>query len=113
MTDDDVAAMLESHESAGAPRFAPGFADRVMARVGDDERARSTLTLDGALAGHVRRVLPSLLAASLVLALWNSRSVRGQAPSPIGAVLGVASVATVGLASPASVVGLTNVEAFE
>ncbi|MEO8624412.1 MAG: hypothetical protein ABI625_25245 [bacterium] len=108
MNDDDVKAMLQQHESAGTPRFAAGFADRVIARVAND--ARPMLTLDRAIAQQTRRLLPALAAASLVLALWNWWSVRDRAPSTFSAVLGVASRTSTN-ASPS--VGLTNTEAFE
>lgn len=109
MSDDDLKAMLAHHESAGAPRFAPGFADRVMARVAE----RPVLTLDRAITQQTRRLLPALAAASLVLALWNWYSVRDRAPSALGAMLGVASTAGVSTASSGFALGLTNAEAFE
>lgn len=106
MIDDELKALLREHPSADAPRFATGFAERVMKRVGERE------SLDLALVRQARRVLPALAAASLMLAAWNYVSLRDRAPSTLGAVLGVAS--TSGTASAAlSTNGLVNVEAFE
>ena len=114
MTDDDVKAMLEQHESAGMPRFATGFPDRVMARIGIVASQRPALTLDQAVALQSRRLLPVLAAASLVLGLWNWWTVRDRAPSTLGAVLGVATaVAPSRTSGTTSVAGLTNTEYFE
>ncbi|MEO7179880.1 MAG: hypothetical protein ABI141_03520 [Gemmatimonadaceae bacterium] len=109
MNDDELKAMLAHHESAGAPRFAPGFADRVISRAVE----RPMLTLDRAITQQTRRLLPALAAASMALALWNWYSVRDRAPSALGAMLGVASTAGAGTTSSAFALGLTNAEAFE
>lgn len=112
--DDDVKAMLDHHESAGAPRFAAGFPDRVMARLARAASGSPVLTLDRALALQSRRLLPLLAAASLVLGFWNWWSVRDHAPSTLGAVLGVATVVAPARAPEGtSVAGLTNTEYFE
>ena len=109
MTDDNLYALLAQHEGAGAPRFAAGFTDGVMARIAEG----AAQTFDLALARQARRMLPALAAASLMLGAWNWWTVRGEAPSTVGAVLGVAQRATTaGHASPSSL-GLTNAEAFE
>lgn len=109
MTDDELNTLLGAHESAGEPRFAPVFADRVMRRVAE----RGAPTLDLMLARQARRVLPALAAASMLLALWNYVSLRDRAPSTIGAVLGVASNSVVGSENPGVSNGLVNVEVFE
>ena len=114
MTDDDVKAMLEQHESAGMPRFTDGFPDRVMARIVRVASERPALTMDQALSVQSRRLLPVLAAASLVLGLWNWWTVRDRAPSTLGAVLGVATVVAPARASATtSGAGLTNTEYFE
>ena len=108
MHDHDVHALLAQHEGAGAPRFATGFADRVMTRIAAD----SVQTIDVALERYARRVLPTLAAASLLLGVWNWWTVRDHAPSTFSAVLGVArsSGSATRTATP---LGLTNTEAFE
>jgi len=116
MTDDELQDLLRLHESAGEPRFANGFSDRVMHRVAAAGLARDAATLDRVLARYARRVLPALAAASMVLAIWNYVSVRDRAPSTFGAVLGIASSSLATNAqrtagAPAN--GLMNVEAFE
>ena len=114
MDDDDLATMLAGHESAGAPRFTVGFADRVMTRVAEAAGGRAVLTLERALARQAQRLIPTLAAASLVLALWNWWSVRDRAPSTLGAVLGiVASTGSSGEARSPAGVGLVNTEVFE
>ena len=108
MNDDDIRALLGAHDSAGAPRFPQGFADRVMARIATP----AVQTIDMALARQARRVLPALAAASLVLGAWNWFTVRGRAPSTFSAVLGVVPTSA-GATRTASSLGLTNAEAFE
>ena len=108
MMDDELHALLAQHESAELPRFAMGFADRVMARLA----ARPVHTIDLALERYARRVLPTLAAASLFLGVWNWWTARDGAPSTFSAVLGV--VQTSGSAVRTSpLLGLTNTEAFE
>lgn len=108
MHDDDVIALLAQHESAGTPRFASGFADRVMVRIA----AGAVQTLDLALAQQARRILPALAAASLLLGVWNWWTVRDRAPSTVGAVLGVVRTAS-SVTRASSPFGLANTEAFE
>ena len=108
MTDDDLHAVLAQHESAGTPRFTPGFADRVMGRIA----TRAVQSFDLALERQARRILPALAAASLLLGVWNWWTVRDGAPSAVGAVLGVARSATSAVHASAPL-GLTNTEAFE
>lgn len=109
MTDDnELHALLAKHEAASAPRFATGFADRVMARVS----ARPVLTIELALERYARRMLPSLAAASLLLGAWNWWTVRDRAPSTFGAVLGVIQPSA-NFARTSASLGLINTEAFE
>ena len=111
MNNEELHDLLRVHDSAAGPRFASGFADRVMRRVHE----REAMTLDFALVRQARRVLPVLAAASLVLAAWNYVSLRDNAPSAIGAVLGVATTHTSALSgSPVLPMSeLQNVEAFQ
>ena len=111
MNDDELKALLQHHPSATAPRFSAGFGDRVMRRVSDDTRGRTTRTLDAVLTQYTRRVLPALAAASLMLALWNYIAVRDRASSTFNAVLGVSVVSVASTAPSAN--GLMNAEAFE
>ena len=109
MSDDhDVPALLALHECSGTPRFAMGFADRVMVRIA----ARRVQTVDMALERYSRRVLPTLAAASLMLGVWNWWTVRDRAPSMFSAVLGVVPTSGSAVRTPPSL-GLTNTEAFE
>ena len=108
MTGDNLHALLALHESTGAPRFAPGFSDRVMARIA----THVVQSFDLALERQARRILPALAAASLLLGVWNWWTVRDGARSAVGAVLGVASNAT-GAVHPSTPLGLINTEAFE
>lgn len=108
MTDDDLHVVLAQHESAGAPLFAPGFADRVVDRI----RTRAVQSFDLALERQARRILPALAAASLLLGVWNWWTVRDGAPSTVAAVMGVARNAT-GAVHASAPLGLTNTEAFE
>ena len=108
MTENELSRLLDAHESSGEPRFASGFADRVMRRIAEGE----PMTLDIALVRQARRLLPALAAASLLLAAWNYVSLRDRAPSTLGAVLGVASTNS-STSSSVSANGLMNVEAFE
>ena len=111
MNDDDLLELLRAHDSAAAPRFATGFTDRVMRRVHEPV----TPSFDSVLARQAQRVLPALAAASLLLAAWNYVSFRDDAPSAIGAVLGVANrnALAISTTDARSVNGLVNVEAFE
>lgn len=104
----DFPALLALHECSGTPRFATGFADRVMVRI----TGRRAQTVNMALERHARRVLPTLAAASLLLGVWNWWTVRDRAPSTFSAVLGVVP-ASVSVVRTAPSLGLTNTEAFE
>ncbi len=109
MSDDhDVPALLALHECSGSPRFAMGFADRVMVRIA----ARRAQTVNIALERYARRVLPTLAAASLMLGVWNWWTVRDRAPSTFSAVLGVAPPSG-SVVRTTPLLGLTNTEAFE
>ena len=79
----DVAALVASTR---ADAFAPGFADRVAERVA---RAREIPIV---LPGQVRRLVPLVAAASLVLAATNWWSARDSGASPIAAAIGLPSV---------------------
>lgn len=111
MSDDDLHDFLRARNSADTPRFAPGFADRVMRRVLE----QPSPTFDLVLVRHARRLLPALAAASLLLAAWNYVSLRDRTPSAIGAMLGMSSTSASGSSSADAftVRGLVNVEAFE
>ena len=106
--DDDLHALLAMHDSAGAPHFASGFADRVLARIA----ASPEQTISLAFERYARRVLPLMAAASLLLGVWNWWTVRDRAPSTFSAVLGVATVAGSALQASRSL-ALSNTEAFE
>ena len=89
MTDDrqaeEVASMLQA---ARAERFAPGFADRVMAR--KEARASApVLRLDRSLGRTFLWMAPVALAATLVLAVLNMRSTGA---SGLDGVLGLPKV---------------------
>ena len=113
MNEDDLKAMLAVHVSAGEPRFTAGFTDRVMTRLAA-AHGHPVLTLDRAIARQVQWLMPTLAAASLVLAMWNWWSVRDRAPSTLGAVFGmVASTGGASEARNATGVALVNTEAFE
>jgi hypothetical protein len=70
MRDEEVASMLQA---ARADRFAPGFADRVMARM-DARGAAPVLRLERSLGRTFLWVAPVAIAATLVLAVLNMRS---------------------------------------
>lgn len=70
MQDREVASMLQASR---ADRFAPGFADRVMARM-EVRGAAPVLRLERSLGRTFLWVAPMALAATLVLAVLNMRS---------------------------------------
>lgn len=74
-----------------ADRFTDGFGDRVADRVA--ERLVATARRDDALvlARHVRRIVPLIAAASLVLAATNWWSARDAAGSTLDRALGIPS----------------------
>ncbi len=69
-TEGEVATMLQASR---AERFAPGFADRVMARV-ESRRTAPTLRLERSLGRTFLWMAPVAVAATLVLAVLNMRS---------------------------------------
>lgn len=81
--DNEISTMLaESRATA----FAPGFADRVMRRVSAERRAALVLPRQAA------RVLPAVLAASLVLAAVNVFRAGESTASPLVRALGLPNV---------------------
>ena len=97
-TDDALASLVCS---AAPTDFAPGFADRVAERV----RADGTLSLSDALERQVRRVLPFVAAASLVLAAYNWWSARGSSLSPFDAALNLPRVTLSAAYDPSALYG--------
>jgi hypothetical protein len=80
----DIAALVVSARTDDG--FAPGFADRVADRIARAPEASLVLP------AHVRRVVPLVAAASLVLAATNWWSARDSGVSPIAAAIGLPSV---------------------
>jgi hypothetical protein len=80
---------LESLVRSAAPNgFAPGFADRVATRL----RADGSASLAEALERQVRRIVPLVAAASLVLAAYNWWSARDSSASALDAALNLPRV---------------------
>ena len=97
-TDDALGSLIRS----SAPmNFGPGFTDRVAERV----RADGALSLSDALERQVRRVLPLVAAASLVLAAYNWWSARGSSLSPLDAALNLPSATLSAAYDPSSLYG--------
>ena len=96
---------LESLVRSAAPTsFASGFSGRVAARL----RADGSASLSEALERQVRRVLPLVAAASLVLAAYNLWSARGSATSAIDAALNLPRVTLSAAYEPSSLYGDAN-----
>ena len=96
---------LETLVRSGAPAsFAPGFSDRVAARL----RADGTVSLSEALERQVRRVLPFVAAASLLLAAYNWWEARGSASSALDAALNLPDVTLSAAYEPSSLYGDAN-----
>jgi len=96
---------LESLVRSAAPTgFAPGFSERVAARL----RADGSLSLSEALERQVRRVLPFVAAASLVLAAYNWWSARGSSASALDAALNLPRVTLSAAYDPSSLYGDVN-----
>ena len=114
MTDEELTTMLARHESAEFPRFAAGFADRVVARIGASGDS-GVLSFERALERQTRRLLPAIAAASLMLGAWTWWSLHDQAQSPLGAVLGVSQPASVAATTSTTLIELTltDTESFE
>jgi hypothetical protein len=105
---DDHAASddaLESLVRSAAPTsFASGFSDRVAARL----RAGGSLSLSDALERQVRRVVPFVAAASLILAAYNWWSARDSAASALDAALNLPRVTLSAAYEPSSLYGDVN-----
>ena len=97
-SDDGVDALVRSAAPMG---FEPGFSDRVIARL----RADGELSLSDALERQVRRVLPLVAAASLVLAAYNWWGARGSSSSTLDAALNLPRVTLSAAYEPSSLYG--------
>ncbi len=96
---------LESLIRGAAPTsFSPGFSNRVDARI----RADGSLSLSDALERQVRRVLPLVAAASLVLAAYNWWNARGSSTSALDAALNLPRVTLSAAYEPSSLYGGAN-----
>jgi hypothetical protein len=96
---------LESLVRSAAPTgFAPGFSSRVVARL----RADGGISLSAALERQVRRVLPLVAAASLVLAAYNWWSARGSSTSALDAALNLPRVTVSAAYEPSSLYSDVN-----
>jgi len=93
MMPNDSDRLAELLRADRARAFAPGFADRVLARVAHDRAAhdRAAANVTQVLPRQVARVLPAVLAASLVLAAVNYWR-GGTAGSPLAGAIGLPSV---------------------
>lgn len=96
---------LESLVRSAAPTsFASGFSDRVAARI----RADGSLSLSDALERQVRRVLPIVAAAALVLAAYNWWTARGSSTSALDAALNLPRVTLSAAYEPSSLYSGAN-----
>jgi hypothetical protein len=96
--DDSLDALVRS---AAPTSFAPGFSDRVTARL----RADGNLSLTDALERQVRRVVPIVAAASLLLAAYNWWEARGSSSSALDAALNLPRVTLSAAYEPSSLYG--------
>ncbi len=64
-------------QASRADRFAPGFSDRVMARLEVERRTAPPLRLERSLGRSFLWIAPMAVAATLVLAVLNMRSSGG------------------------------------
>jgi hypothetical protein len=101
LPDDAIESLVRS---AAPASFAPGFATRVAARL----RADGSLSLSEALERQVRRVVPFLAAASLILAAYNWWSARGSSTSALDAALNLPRVTLSAAYEPSSLYGDVN-----
>ena len=93
---------LETLVRSAAPEsFAAGFSDRVAARL----RADGIVSLSDALERQVRRVLPFVAAASLLLAAYNWWGARGSSSSALDAALNLPRVTLSAAYEPSSLYG--------
>jgi hypothetical protein len=103
-SDDALESLIRS---AAPPGFDPGFASRVAERI----RADRTVSLSDALERQVRRVLPLVAAASLVLAMYNWWGARGSESSALDAALNLPRVTLSAAYEPSSLYGDLNTSA--
>jgi len=96
--DDALDALVRS---AVPTSFAPGFSDRVATRL----RADETVSLSDALERQVRRVVPLVAAASLLLAAYNWWGARGSSSSAFDAALNLPRVTLSAAYEPSSLYG--------
>ena len=99
--DDTLEALVRS---AAPASFEPGFSARVSARI----EADGTLSLSEALERQVRRVVPIVAAASLLLAAYNWWEARGSASSALDAALNLPDVTLSAAYEPSSLYGDAN-----
>ena len=99
--DDTLEALVRS---AAPASFEPGFSARVSARI----EADGTLSLSEALERQVRRVVPIVAAASLLLAAYNWWGARGSASSALDAALNLPDVTLSAAYEPSSLYGDAN-----
>jgi len=97
-SDDALETLIRSAAPTG---FERGFSDRVTARL----RADGTLSFADALERQVRRVVPFVAAASLVLAAYNWWEARGSAASALDAALNLPQVTLSAAYEPSSLYG--------
>ena len=100
-TDDALASLIRG---AAPTSFAAGFADRVGARLSADKSG----SLSDALERQVRRIVPFVAAASLVLAAYNWWSARGTSSSAIDAALNLPRVTLSAAYEPSSLYANTT-----
>ena len=103
MTDDNDAVEALVRESA-ASAFDAGFSDRVAARL----RAPAEASVSDALERQVRRVVPLVAAASLMLAAYNWWGGRESASSALEAALNLPRVSLSSAYSTSTFVDATN-----
>jgi len=89
MNDEDVLTRLKSAPKA---RFAPGFADRVMARVLSEREVPPASLFARALRRRFVRAVPVALAASIALVVWSAAGAHGTGRPLLDVVLGLPPV---------------------
>lgn len=95
---DALAALVRQ---SAPPAFDAGFAERVVSRLA----ASREPSLSAALERQVRRVVPAVAAASLMLAAYNWWGARASAASPLEAALNLPSVTLSAAYSPSTLFG--------
>jgi len=103
MTDDNDAVEALVRESA-ARAFDAGFSDRVAARL----RATTDASVSDALERQVRRVVPLVAAASLMLGAYNWWGGRESASSALEAALNLPRVSLSSAYSTSTLVDASN-----